>query len=699
MPEHAPTVFLRDLAIVLSTAALATIVFRRLRLPLIAGYLVAGVLVGSDLAPRLISDPGEIRTLAEVGVVLLMMSVGLELRFRRLVRMGPRLGLVALIEVGIMFSLGLATARGLGWGGLDGVLAAGIVAISSTMVIAKVFEERRQDWRLRDLVFGVLVMEDLVAIALIAVCTTLAFGARVSAGSVASVLGRLGFLLGLMLTIGLLIVPPVIRVVVHRHRRETVLVTAVGLGFLAALLTQAAGYSVALGAFVAGVLMSESGVGHQVGEVITPVRDLFAAVFFVAVGMLLDVSAALEAWPLVLLFTALVVTGKVIGVTVGAFLSGFGSATSIRAGMSMAQIGEFSFLIAGLGVTSASSAAPLYPIAVATALLTSLATPVLAGQSERVALWVDRRLPKPLQTFSSLYASWAEALWTSRPAARPGSAIRRRVGFLLVDAAAIALLLVAASEAWRKAPEWLAALGLSIPLQRYLLSGAIVVMALPFAFGFTLTIRRLAALLAASVVPPVAPGKVDQGRAPRRMLVITLEIAMLIGAALPVVAVTLPFLPPLGAPGVVGALLLLLLASFWRTARDLDSHARAGAELVVHVLARQGEEADAESFEIVRTMLPGLGNLVPLRIGAGSAVASHTLGELNIRGRTGATVVALCRGHERRVFPPATERLAPGDLIALTGSREAIDRAEALVRAMDTSRPPSDLVASAAGPE
>jgi K+:H+ antiporter len=696
MPEHA-TLFLRDLAVVLTTAALATVVFQRLRLPVIAGYLVAGVLVGSKLGPLLISDPAEIRTLAEVGVVLLMVSVGLELRVRRLVRLIPRVGLVALVEVGIMFSIGLATARALGWGALDGLLAAGVVAISSTMVIAKVFEERHEDWRLRDLVFGVLVMEDVVAIALIALCTTVAFGAPVTARSIAGVLGRLVLLLGLMVGIGLVVVPPVVRAVVRRHRSETVLVTAVGLSFLAAVLTQAAGFSVALGAFVAGVLMSESGVGHQVGEVIRPVRDLFAAVFFVAVGMLLDVSEAARVWPLVLLFTTVVIVGKMAGVSLGAFLSGFGTATSVRAGMSMAQIGEFSFIIAGLGATSANSSAPLYPIAVATALLTALAAPLLSGRSEAVALWVDRRLPRPLQTFTSLYGSWVEALRARRDSGRQGPRIRRRVLFLLTDAAAIAALLVAAGEAWRRAPEWLGAVGLRVPFERFLVSGAVLLLALPFAFGLTLTVRRLALLLADSVVPPVAPGKVDQGRAPRRMLVITLEIGIVLALALPVVAATLPFLPPFGAPGVVAVLLLLLGASFWRTARELDTHARAGAELVVHVLARQGEEADEESFERVRAMLPGLGNLAPLRVEPASGAVGRTLGELNIRGLTGATVVALCRGDERRVFPSAGDRLAAGDLIAVTGSREAISQAEDLVRVRDPGplppgdgRPPSD---------
>lgn len=682
MTEHADR-FLQDLAIILTTAALATVVFRRLRLPVIAGYLVAGVVVGSDVGPRLVANPGSIRTLAELGVVLLMTSVGLEFRVGKLARLGPRIAVTAGIEIAGMFSLGLVVARALGWSPLDAVLAAGIVSISSTMVIAKVFEDQAADWRLRELVFGVLVMEDVVAIALVAVSTTMAFGAEITAGSVAGVLGRLGLVLVLMVAIGLLAVPPAIRAVVRRHRSETVLLTSLGFAFLAAFLTRAAGLSVALGAFVAGMLMAEGGVGHQVGEVIRPVRDLFAAVFFVAVGMLLDVRGALAAWPLVLLFAVVVVAGKIIGVSLGAFLGGFGVRTSVRAGMSMAQIGEFSFIIAGLGATSASSSAPLYPIAVATALVTAFVAPLLASRSEAAALRLDRALPHPLQTFVTLYGSWTESLGGRREMGRPG--VRRLVRFLLLDTLVVAALLVATSVLYRRSPEWLDGVALPLAWQRVLVLGLGAAVALPFGFGLVLAIRRLARVLAESVVPAVAPGKVDQGRAPRRALVVTLEIALTVLVALPLVAVTLPFLPPYGAPGVVFAVLAMMAVAFWRTARDLDSHTRAGAELVAHVLARQGEQANAESFEVVRNLLPGLGTVVPLRVDPSSAAVGCTLGDLNIRGLTGATVVALARGAERRAFPDADERLQAGDLIAVTGSNEAITRAATLVRARGTS--------------
>ncbi len=695
MPEGPSVHFLQDLAIVLSVAALATVVFQRLKLPIIAGYLIAGVVVGPQVGPQLVTDPDSIRTLAELGVVLLMTSVGLEFRVRRVLRLGPRVGLTVLLEVGLMLSVGYGLGRMLGWSEADSLLAAGIVAISSTAVIAKLFEHRPPDWRVKDLVFGVLVLEDLIAIVLVALATAIAFGQDPSLATIGRLLGRLGLVLVGLIVLGMLVVPPVIRTVVRLDRSETTLVTAVGISFLLAYLTDAAGSSVALGGFAAGVLMAEAGVGHQVGEVIRPVRDLFGAVFFVAVGMLLDVSAALDSAGLVLLFSVVVVVGKTLGVSVGAFLSGFGTRVSVQSGLSMSQIGEFSFIIAGLGLARTGVAgAPLYSVAVSTAMVTALATSWLAGRSERFANWVDRRLPAPLQTFATLYGAWLEELGARRGVDGPWRRARRLVWLLALDTAIVGAALIVTSIGYRAGPERLSAFGFGVAVSRVTILALGAAVALPFGFGLVLAGRRLARQLAESAVPPVAAGKVDQGRAPRRALVVSLEIAIAIAVGLPLVVATLPFLPPFGTPGVIAAVLALLGLAFWRTARDLDSHTRAGAELVAHVLARQvGGGVDPE-LSVVRGMLPGLGELSPVQVEEGGQAVGKTLGDLNLRGVTGATVVALTRGGERRAYPDASVRLEAGDLIAVTGTHEAISQAEALMHATGTRPPPTDTGAT-----
>ena len=695
MASGAAHYFLRDLALILGTAALATVLFQRLRIPVIVGYLVAGMLVG-PLAPRpLIHDPATIQTLAELGVVLLLFSIGLEFRFRKLLLLGPRVALAMLVEVGLMLLLGYGLARALGWDVLHSLLTAGMVAISSTMVASGTLADLAADRRLKDIVFGVLVMEDLIAIVLIAVLTTVATGADLSAPLLADLLGRLGLFLLALIVGGMLLIPRTINAVLALKRPETTLVAALAICFGLAVLSLVAGYSVALGGFIAGALVAESGKHHIVAETIRPVRDLFTAIFFVAVGMLFQPSAIAGAWTAALLLVVLVLIGKTVGVTAGVFLAGYGTRDSVRAGMSLAQIGEFSFVIAGLGAATASGAGTrLYAIAVAVATATAFTTPILAKRGERVAAWLDRKLPHPVQTVASLYASWVELLVAPKPAHAPTAQRSRLIRLLLLDAAAVAVAIIGTSLAYRRLPLWVGSDTAASPGMRLVLLGGGALLALPFAFGLVRTMRRLALLLAESAVP--RPGRgVDQGFAPRRTLAATLQIGLVIAVGVPLTLLTLPFVPPFGVAGVIVAYLLILGIAFWRNAADLDRHSRAGAELVVHVLGKQGHSGDTGMFEVVQGMLPGLGTIVPVEVGLGSAAAGRTLGELNLRGRTGATVVALSRGEERDPAPTAVTRVEAGDLLALSGSGSAIGLAVALLRARDTSSPPSGTVASA----
>ena len=694
MSPEAAHYFVRDLALILGTAALSTVVFQRLKLPVIVGYLVAGMLVGPLSPWPLVHDPETIGTLAELGVVLLLFSIGLEFRFRKLRSLGPRVALAALVEVGLMLLLGYGVARLLGWSAVSSMLAAGIVAISSTMVVSRTLADNHADHRLRDIVFGVLVMEDLAAILLIAALTTIAAGEAVSAPIMARSLGRLGVFLVLLYVGGLLVIPRAIKIALSFRRPETTLVASLGVCFGLSVISMAAGYSVALGGFIAGTLVAESGKHRIIEEIIRPVRDLFAAIFFVAVGMLFQPAAMVEAWPVALALTVVVVGGKLLGVTSGVFLAGYGTRDAVRSGMNMAQIGEFSFVIAGLGAAQATASSELYAVAVAVATVTAFTTPLLAARADAAASWLDRWLPHPVQTVATLYSSWVELLVAPKPPGGPAAHRKRLVRFLMLDAAGVTAAIIGTSVVYRRLPEWFGPERGESAEVRALVLGLGALLALPFAVGLVRTIRRLAQELSESALPKPAKG-VDQGLAPRRTLMVTLQIGMAVALAIPITLLTLPFVPPFGILGVIAVYLLVLGVGFWRTATDLDKHTRAGAELVVHVLAKQGHSGDTGTFEVVRGMLPGLGTIVPLEVGKGSEAAGKTLGELNMRGRTGATVVALSRGGERTPLPSAATELHAGDMLALTGSGSAIGLAAALLRARDTSSPPSGTGATA----
>jgi len=293
-----------------------------------------------------------------------------------------------------------------------------------------------------------------------------------------------------------------------------------------------------------------------------------------------------------------------------------------------------------------------------------------------------------------LYGSWVELL--GRPnEASPAAIKRQRLrNFLLLDAACVAVAIIGTSLAYRRMPDLLGAEAAANPAMRLALLALGALLALPFAIGLVRTVRKLSVVMAESALPKPVKG-VDQGYAPRRALIATLQIGMVIAIGVPMTLLTLPFVPPFGVLGVIAAYLVILGVGFWRTAADLDKHTRAGAELVVHVLAKQAHSGETGTFEVVRELLPGMGSIVPLEVQSGSEAAGVTLGELNLRGRTGATVVALSRDGQRQPMPTAATRLEAGDMIALTGSGTAIGTAAALLRARDTSSPPSATGASA----
>jgi CPA2 family monovalent cation:H+ antiporter-2 len=687
---HDAHAFLQALAIVLGVAALTTVLFQRLRQPVILGYLVAGLIVGPHLPVPLVADAGIVRTLSELGVILLMFALGLEFSLARFLKAGPTVSLTALIESSAMVGLGYGVGRLFGWTATECLFTGAMVAVSSTTIIARAFDAQKVEGPLRDFVVGILVVEDLIAIALMAILTAVTSGTGLSAGALAlTTLKLLGFLVGLV-AVGLLLVPRFIRAVVKLSRPETTLVASIGVCFAVALLAQAFGYSVALGAFLAGSLVAESGEAATIEPLVAPVRDLFAAVFFVSVGMLIDPALVVQHAGAIAALVALVVVGKVLSVTVGAFLTGHGVRTSVQAAMGMAQIGEFSFILAELGGSLNATGAHLYPIAVAVSAVTTLSTPWMVSRSGAAAGFVDKVLPRPLQLFAALYGSWVEALRAAPQRTPLALEVRRLVRLLVADAALLLVLLVGTSLALRSITTFASErTGLSAAVAQPLVVGAAAALAAPFCVGITRLSRRLGTALAQEALPLRSDGKMDLAAAPRRALVAAfqLAIALLIGA--PLLAITQPFIPgpafPLLALGVAAALGL----GFWKSATNLQGHVRAGAEVILETLSAQARAAvgphaaqptDAEAgLAALRGLLPGLGEPTPVQLSAKSPALGKTLAQLNLRGETGATVLAIARGGQGVLVPSAQEVLQAGDVLALAGTHEAIAAASAVL--------------------
>jgi CPA2 family monovalent cation:H+ antiporter-2 len=676
---------LMAITVVLGVAAVMTVVFQRLRQPVVLGYILAGLIVGPHVPIPLIADRAIIQTLSELGVILLMFALGLEFSLRKLVQVGPTAGLTAVIQSSMMVWLGFVVGRAFGWTPRESIFAGAIIAISSTTIIAKAFDEQGIHGKLRELVVGVLIVEDLIGILLMAVLTTVASGQGMSAGTVARSTGQLvAFLVGLV-AVGMLVVPRAIRAIQRLQRPETTLVASVGICFGIALLAQEFGYSVALGAFLAGSLVAESGQEKQVEQLILPVRDLFGAIFFVSVGMQIDPAVIAQHWAAVAVFTALVIAGKVIGVSFGAFLTGNGVRTSVEAGMSLAQIGEFSFIIAALGLSLHATREFLYPIAVAVSALTTLTTPWLIRAADPVAAFIDRKLPHPLQTFAALYGSWLERLRAAPAGKTTAARTRRWIKLLVLDAAILSALVIGTAMSLDTIAESLSeTLGVSEDVARGLEIGAAAAIAVPFLIGIIRITHRLGLVLARIALPAAPDGTLDLAAAPRRALVVTLQLAVICLVGLPMLALTQPFLPGWAAALSLGAVMVILALVLWRRATNLHGHVKAGAEMIVEALVTQARKPaaapDEQALEQIERLLPGLGELVPVQLDDRSAAVGKTLAQLDLRGVTGASVLAIARGEAGVIVPVAGEVLRTGDVLALAGTHDAVAAASELLR-------------------
>ncbi len=657
---------------VLCVAAVTTIIFQKIRQPVVVGYLIAGLIVGPHLPIPLLADSERIHTLSEFGVILLMFALGLEFSVRKLIRLGPTSGFITALQVGIMIWLGYVCGRALGWTPLESIFTGAILSISSTTIVAKAYQETPVSDRLRELVFGVLLAEDLTAVVELAILTTLASGASVSASLMTVTIARLILFLVAFVGIGFIVVPPAVRFVMRMGRPETTLVAVVGLCFAFAILAEHAGYSVALGAFLAGSLVAESGDVEQIEHLVAPLRDIFGAVFFVSVGMMIDPEVIQQHWPALVVLTAAVIGGKLFGVTFASMLSGVGTKTSIEAGMSLAQIGEFSFIIAGAGLKTGATREFLYTLAVAVSAVTTFLTPYMIRGSVPVAEFASARMPRPLKVLEALYDSWLERIRNAGAPARDENSIGWPIAAIVSSAVLIGGILIfneldpldvtTTVSTMEHLPYFSAGL--------FVDAFALLLCAAPAA-GMYFGSRRLATALAARafVELPASGAPVVSA------LIELLQITILLVAAVPLLAIVQPFMAPVEGIGIIVITIGLMVVVVGRSARQMQGQIRNATRLIR--VALRGVPAGAEATESYE--VPGIGMITPVSLRADSEGIGKSLSELDLHTNSGAVVVAIGRGDSEVVVPTGDEILRPGDVLELAGSIDAVATAKRLL--------------------
>jgi CPA2 family monovalent cation:H+ antiporter-2 len=682
--------FLEDLALVLCVAAVTTVIFQKIRQPVVVGYLIAGMIVGPHVPIPLLVDAARIHTLSELGVILLMFALGLEFSLGKLIRLGPTSGFITALQVGFMIWLGFICGRAMGWTPLESIFTGALLSISSTTIVAKAYDETKVSARLRELVFGVLLAEDLTAVVELAVLTTLASGASVSAPMMTITIARLVLFLVAFVGLGYLVVPPMVRVVVRMNRPETTVIAAIGICFAFAIIAEQAGYSVALGAFLAGSLVAESGEAAQIEHLVAPVRDMFGAVFFVSVGIMIDPALIVQHWVALIVLTAAVVGGKVVGVTIAAVLSGTGTRTAIEAGMSLAQIGEFSFIIAGAGVKSGATRDFIYTLAVAVSALTTFLTPYMIRASVPVAEYVSRHLPRPLKVLESLYDGWFERIRQATAPARELHSISWPIASMVSSAVLLAAILIVNELD----PLDVTTMVANMERLSYFSAGlyvdafALLLCAAPVA-GLYFGARRLATALAFRAFPLLP----DSNTAPVQALIELLDVTLLLVVAMPLLAIVQPFMGAVEGMGIVVISTVLMAIVVTRNALRMQGQLSAAARMITAALgtsrAAAGVTASAEghAYEV-----PGIGSLTPVTVRPETAAVGRRLREIDLHTQAGAVVVAIGRGGADVIVPTGEEVLREGDVLEIAGSSDAVAMAIGLLNA--SANPRADLTAS-----
>ncbi|WP_329740542.1 cation:proton antiporter [Dyella sp. A6] len=568
--------FIRDLAIVMLVAGATTVLLHRLRLPVLPGYILAGVLIGPHTPGVFVTNPRTIDDISNLGVVLLMFTLGLEFSVRKLREVGGGILLVAVAEVAFMLWVGYELGRVFGWSGRDALFLGAIMSLSSTMVATRTLRESGMRQRpFARLVVGMLVAEDMLTIVILTLLTAVAIGGAVQTGMALSLIGHLGLFVVVGMLAGLLLVPRLVDYVASFGNNEMLLVSVLGICFGASLLAAWLGFSVALGAFLAGAVVAEARCATRVVHLVEPLRDMFAALFFVAIGLKIDPAVLVDYIVPALAIAAVVIVGKTLACSVGCFFVGHDVRTAMCAGMSMAQIGEFSFVIATLGLSLGAVSHFIYPIAVASALICMVSAPYMARSADGVIRLGRRVTPRALRLLVSSYSGWLENLRPVEDNAVIAAMLRRLLWHIAVNVILIVTLFTIGAYVNAHGWDLFSRVGIYRNLRHTLIWATALFLSLPFLIAVYRKAEALGMLLAELGIRERFAGSYTQ--AIRQVLARLIPLAALLLLALLVGALGSTILPPRGVALSLLAVVLVLAVVLWRAL--VRVHARLQAAL------------------------------------------------------------------------------------------------------------------------
>jgi len=652
---HVPQLII-DLAFILGAAGITTLIFKKLKQPLVLGYILAGLLVGPNFPffPSIVESEN-IQVWAEIGVIFLLFSLGLEFSFKKLAKVGGTASITAITEVVGMLLLGYITGQLLGWTFIDSVFLGGILCISSTTIIIRAFDELGvKSQKFAGIVFGVLIVEDLVAILLLVLLSTVAVSQQFGGTAMLISVAKLGFFLSIWFLGGIYLIPTFLRKSKKLMSDETLLVVSVALCLVMVILATNAGFSPALGAFIMGSILAETIYAEKIEHLTKSVKELFGAVFFVSVGMMIEPAMLVEYAGPVLLISLITIVGQPFTSTIGALISGQPLKQAIQIGLSLAQIGEFSFIIATLGLTLKVTSDFIYPIAVAVSALTTFTTPFLIRLSEPFYNWLEKRLPASWKKFLANYSAGAQTIssvsdWQLVLRSYASPIITNSVVLISIILLSINFLVPFISDIF--------------PDHRwgYLLS-AFISLTFMGPFIYALAIKR---------IKTRASSRLWQDKKYSRGPLVALEIAR-IGLALLFVGFLLDQLFSIQVALLIAAILIGVIFPLFRN-RLQRTYERIEHRFLSNLNAREAEEP-------ARKLLPWDAHLAHFEVSPESVYVGKTLAQLAFREKYGVSIAQIERGRLTIPVPRGNEMLFPRDKITVIGTDEQLSQFEAVIQ-------------------
>ncbi|MGM9798939.1 MAG: cation:proton antiporter [Parabacteroides sp.] len=641
-----------DLAVILVSAGLVTLLFKKLKQPVVLGYVVAGILAGPSIEEiPTVSDVESIRIWADIGVIFLLFALGLDFSFKKLMKVGGTAVIGAITIVIGMMTAGYTTGLALGWGHMNSLFLGGMLSMSSTTIIFKAFDDMGlRNQRFAGVVFGILVVEDLFAVLLMVLLSTVAVSKHVEGMELLNSVIKLGVFLLFCFVVGIYLIPSFLKQTKRFLNEETMLIVAIGLCLGMVMIATQAGFSSALGAFVMGSILAETVEAERIERLIKPVKDLFGAIFFVSVGMLIDPAMLWEYKVPILIITVVVMLGQICFASLGVLLSGQPIKIAIQSGFSLAQIGEFAFIIASLGLTLKVTDSFLYPIVVAVSVVTTFFTPYMIRLADPAYRLADRWIPARWKEWLTKFTAGSTTIRQKSTWHKLLKALARIVGtYTAVTLVLIFLML-----------RFVAPL-----IQTYLpgIQGNLIALALILAM--------ISPMLRAIMMKKNHSAEFQQlwhdskfNRGPLISLII-LRIVLCAGILMLPIARLIN-----AAAGLLLAIccvLILLIITSKRlkkhsilmerrffsnlSARELEEerHAPINQRFANHLLERDLHLADFE----VKQNSPSMGK---------------SLKELNFRQKCNVNVVTIIRGEQRINIPGGEERLYPFDKLVVVGA-------------------------------